>query len=38
LGGRLPYREGADISPATPNHCFLFKDNIMAIERTFSII
>ena len=38
FGGRLPYREGADISPATPNHRFLFKDKIMAIERTFSII
>jgi nucleoside-diphosphate kinase len=37
-GGRLPDRQGADISPATPNHRFLFKDKIMAIERTFSII
>lgn len=38
LGGRLPSGEGADISPATPNHRFLLKDKIMAIERTFSII
>jgi nucleoside-diphosphate kinase len=38
FGGRLPYGEGADISPATPNNRFLFKDMIMAIERTFSII
>jgi nucleoside-diphosphate kinase len=37
-GGRLPDRQCADISPATPNHRFLFKDKIMAIERTFSII
>src|ERR1700742_3264810 len=37
-GTRLPDRQGADISPATPNHLFLFKDKIMAIERTFSII
>src|SRR3982751_3123696 len=37
-GGRLPSGEGADISPATPNHRILPKDKIMAIERTFSII
>jgi nucleoside-diphosphate kinase len=38
FGGRLPSGKGADISPATPNHRFLLKDKIMAIERTFSII
>src|SRR3954464_4119324 len=26
FAGRLPYGERADISPATPNHRFLFKD------------
>src|SRR3569832_1050476 len=35
--GRLPWRDGADISPATLNPAFC-KDENMAIERTFSII
>src|SRR3954471_16691313 len=35
--GRLPSQDCADISPRTLNHCFC-KDQIMALERTFSII
>jgi nucleoside-diphosphate kinase len=36
FAGRLPFGDGADISPQLPPT--LFKDEIMAIERTFSII
>jgi nucleoside-diphosphate kinase len=37
FAGRLPLAQAADISPATSTSAFC-KDEIMAIERTFSII
>jgi nucleoside-diphosphate kinase len=36
--GRLPSPDRVDISPATPIPSSVYKDEIMAIERTFSII